>query len=152
MLLLARGALYIPLLMSMPAAFSVPFLTLIQLCHTKALEQSSLVPGLKAESSSLEITNPTLFTSYQFWESLKAGEVNDRGWDGWMASATQWTWVWVNSGSWWWTGKPGMLQLMGLKRLGHDWAIELNWTIDLMHLTLCELIHFSEKIVTSTPI
>ena len=47
------------------------------------------------------------------WERLKVGEVDDRGWDGWMASPTQWTWVWVNPGSWWWTGRPGMLQSMG---------------------------------------
>ena len=49
-------------------------------------------------------------------------------WDGWMASLTQWTWVWVNSGSWWWTGRPGVLRFMGLQRVGHDWATELNWT------------------------
>ena len=55
------------------------------------------------------------------------GEGDDRGWDGWMASPTQWTWVWVNSGSWWWTGRPGVLQFMGLQRVGHDWATELNW-------------------------
>ena len=53
---------------------------------------------------------------------------DDRGWDGWMASLTQWTWVWVNSGSWWWTGRPGMLWFMGLQRVGHDWTTELNWT------------------------
>ena len=47
------------------------------------------------------------------WERLKAGEGDDGGWDGWMASQTRWTWVWVNSGSWWWTGKPGVLQSMG---------------------------------------
>ena len=65
------------------------------------------------------------------WEGLGAGgKGDDRGWDGWMASQTQWTWVWVNSGSWWWTGRPGMLQFMGLQRVGHDWAIELNWTLD----------------------
>ena len=51
-----------------------------------------------------------------------------QGWDGWMASPTQWTWVWVNSGSWWWTGRPGMLWFMGSQRVGHDWATELNWT------------------------
>ena len=62
------------------------------------------------------------------WERLKAGEGDDRGWDGWMASPTRWTWIWVNSGSWWWTGKPGMLQSMGLQRVRHDWATELNWT------------------------
>ena len=62
------------------------------------------------------------------WEGLGAGEGDDRGWDGWMASLTRWTWVWVDSRSWWWTGRPGMLQFMGLQRVGHDWAAELNWT------------------------
>ena len=62
------------------------------------------------------------------WERLKAeGEGDDREWDGWMASPSQWTWVWVNSGSWWWTGRPGMLQSMGLQRFGHEWMTELNW-------------------------
>ena len=51
---------------------------------------------------------------------------DDRGWDGWMASSTRWTWVWVDSGSWWWTGRPGVLWFMGLQRVGHDWATELN--------------------------
>ena len=56
------------------------------------------------------------------------GEGDDREWDGWMASLTGWTWVWVNSGSWWWIGKPGVLRFTGLQRVGHDWATELNWT------------------------
>ena len=59
------------------------------------------------------------------WEQLKA-EGDDKGWDGWMASPTQWTWVWVNSSSWWWTGRPGVLQSMGTQRVGHDWVTELN--------------------------
>ena len=54
------------------------------------------------------------------------GEGDDRGWDSLMASPTQWTWVWVNSRSWWWTGRPGVLQSMGLQRVGQDWATELN--------------------------
>ena len=54
------------------------------------------------------------------------GEGDDRGWDGWMASPTQWTWVWVDSGSWWWTGRPGVLWFMGSQRVGHNWAIEVN--------------------------
>ena len=55
------------------------------------------------------------------WEGLGAGgEGDDRGWDGWMASLTQWMWVWVNSGSLWWTGKPGVLRFMGSQRVGHD--------------------------------
>ena len=48
-------------------------------------------------------------------------------WDGWMASLTQWTWIWVNSRSWWWTGRPGVLHSMGLQRVRHDWVTELNW-------------------------
>ena len=60
---------------------------------------------------------------------LKAGgEEDNRGWDGWMASPNQWTWVWVNSGSWWWTGRPSVLHSMGSQRVRHDWATELNWT------------------------
>ena len=63
------------------------------------------------------------------WERLKAGgEGDDRGWDGWMASPTRWTWVWASSGRWWRTGKPGVLQSMGSQRVGHDWVTELNWT------------------------
>ena len=60
-------------------------------------------------------------------ERLKArGEEGDRRWDGWMASPTWWTWVWASSKSWWWTGKPGVLQSMGLQRVGHNWATELS--------------------------
>ena len=63
------------------------------------------------------------------WERLRAGgEGDDRGWDGWMASPTQCTWVWVDSGSWRWTGRTGVLQFMGSQRVGHDWQTELNWT------------------------
>ena len=63
------------------------------------------------------------------WDGLGAGgEGENRGWDGWMASSTRWTWVWVNSESWWWTGRrPGVLQFMGSQRVRHDWATELNW-------------------------
>ena len=65
-----------------------------------------------------------------YWERLKAeGEC-----DGWMASPTQWAWIWVNSGSWWRTGRPGVLQSMGSQRVGHDWATELNW----MHVLVME--------------
>ena len=61
------------------------------------------------------------------WERLKVGEGDDRGWDDWMASPTKQTWVWASSGSWWWIGKPGMLQSMGLQRVRHEWVTELNW-------------------------
>ena len=73
---------------------------------------------------------PTHWKRPWWWKRLKAGgEGDDRGWDGWMASPTQWTWVWVNSGSWWWTGRPGVLQSMGSQRVGHNWATELNWSL-----------------------
>ena len=55
----------------------------------------------------------------------------DRGWDGWLASLTQWTWVWVNCESWWWMGRPGVLQSMGSQRVRHNWATELNWQCSL---------------------
>ena len=73
------------------------------------------------------------------WERLKVGgEGDDRGWDGWMASPTQWRWVWVNSGSWGWTGKPGVLQYMGLERVRHDWVTELtDWNSIRLQCTEC---------------
>jgi len=60
---------------------------------------------------------------------------DDRGWDGWMAPLTWWTWVWVNSGSWWWTGSPGVLRFMGSQRVRHDWATEPNWTESFLWLS-----------------
>ena len=73
------------------------------------------------------------------WERLKVGgEGNDRGWDGWMASPTQWTWVWVNSRNWWWTGRPGVLQPMASQRVRNNWVTELKWT----EAELCYSSHF----------
>ena len=69
------------------------------------------------------------------WEGLGAGgKGDDRGWDGWMASQTQWMWVWVNSGSWWWTGRPGVLRFTGSQRVGHDWVAELILILILLHI------------------
>ena len=76
-----------------------------------------------------------------FEKTLMLGKIegrrrcDNRGWDGWMASPTKWTWVWVNSRSWCWTGRPGVLRFMGSKRVGHDWVTELNWT----ELNICEV-------------
>ena len=82
------------------------------------------------------------------WERLKVGgEGGNRGWDGWMASLTQWVWVWVNCGSWWWTGRPGMLQSMGSQRVGHDWVTEMNWT-ELIATNL-SLLYWTFKLLTS---
>ena len=61
---------------------------------------------------------------------------DDRGWDGWMASPTRWTWVWVNSGSWWWTGRPGLVRFMGSQRVGHDWMTDLIWSETTL-ITIC---------------
>ena len=86
----------------------------------------------EAESETLILWPPEVLTHGKrpwCWERLKVGrEGDDRAWDCWMASLTQWTWVWVSSGSWWWTRKPGVLQSMKSKRVGPDWVTELNWT------------------------
>ena len=112
---------------------------------TVVLEQTREALGLQGGPTSLHWkdwcwswNSNTLITSCEelthwkrpwFWEGLGAGgEGDDRGGDGWMASLTQWTWVWVNSRSWWWTGRPGVLRFMGSQRVRHDWATELNWT------------------------
>ena len=105
----------------------------IQPVHPKG-DQSWVFTG----RTDVEAETPTLATWCEelthwkrpwCWERLRAGEKeDDRGWGGWMASPPRWTWVWVNSRSWWGTGKPGMLQSMGSQRVRHDWATELNWT------------------------
>ena len=91
------------------------------------------------------------------WQRLKAGgEGDDRGWDGWMASLTRWTWIWVNSESWWWTGGPGVQKFTGLQRVRQDWATEpLNWLwcmgLRLMIISCFSLRHMEQKLVTSHP-
>ena len=72
------------------------------------------------------------------------GEGDDRGWDGWMASPTQWTWVWVSSGSWWWTGKSGVLQSMGSQRVRHDWVTELNWCVFVIKKGCLQILYFMQ--------
>ena len=105
----------------------------IQPVHPKGNQSWICVERTDAEAETLILWPPdgedlTHLKRPWCWERLKAGEGDNRGWDGWMTSLTQWTWVWVNSGSWWWTGKPGMLQSMGSQRVEHDWATKLNWT------------------------
>ena len=81
---------------------------------------------------------PTHWKKPWCWERLKAGgEGNNRGWDGWMASLTRWTRVWVGSKSCWWTGKPGVLQSVGLQRVTHNWATEPNWYSKILFLHIC---------------
>ena len=105
----------------------------IQQVHSKG-DQSWVFFGRNDAKAETPVIRPlyaelTYWKRLWCWEGLGAGgEGDDRGWDGWMASPTQWMWVWVNSRSWWWTGRPGMLQFMGSQRVGHDWVTELNWT------------------------
>ena len=78
------------------------------------------------------------------WEGVgEGGEGDNRGWDGWMASPTRWTWVWVNSGSWWWTGRPGMLRFMGVQRVGHDWETDLT---DWLTTAQCRASHHADAL------
>ena len=101
----------------------------IQLVHPKA-DQSCKDWCWSWNSNTLATSCEELSRWKRPWcgEKLRAGgEGDDGGWDGWMASPTRWTRVWVNSGRLWWTGKPGMLWFRGSQRVGHDWATELNW-------------------------
>ena len=94
-------------------------------CWSPSLER--LMQKLK-----LQYFGHTMQRSDSLEKTLMLGKIegrrkeDDRG-DGWRASPTQWTWVWASSRSWWWTGRPGMLQSMGSQRVRHDWATELNW-------------------------
>ena len=79
------------------------------------------------------------------WEGLGAGgEGDDRGWDGWMALLTWWMWIWMNSGSWWWTGRLGVMRFMGSQRVGHDWVTELNWCL----IWVCKICKNKHSVIT----
>ena len=104
--------------------------------HRKG-DQSWVFIGRTDVEAETPILWPPQVKSWLIWERLKAGEEGvDRGWDGWMPSRTQWRRVWVNSGSWWWTWRPGVLWSLGSGRVRRDWVTELNWTelcIDTRH-------------------
>ena len=88
-----------------------------------------LILKLKFNTLPTWCEEPTHLKRPWCWEGLKVGgEGDDRGWDGWMASWTKWMWVWVNSGSYWCTGRPGVLQSIRLQRVRLDWTEWLNWT------------------------
>ena len=100
--------------------------TCLSNCINKHGQVNKILPQLHGPTSCEELTH---WKTPSCWEGLGAGgEGDNREWDGWMASLTPCTWVWVNSGSWWWTGRPGVLRFMGLQRVRHDWATEVNWT------------------------
>ena len=81
------------------------------------------------------------------WGQEEKG-TTEGGW-GWMTSLTRWTWVWVNSKSWWWTGRPGVLQFMGSQRVRHDWATELNWATLVSLWIVCGWFHSTMAELTS---
>ena len=109
----------------------------IQPVHPKG-DQSWVFTGRTDVEAEALILWPPDVKSWLIWKDPDSGKdwgQEEKGttedgiiWDGWMTSPTQWTWVWVNSRNWWWTGRPGVLQFMGLQRVGHDWVTELNWT------------------------
>ena len=85
-------------------------------------------PGCSLEGMMLKLKLQYFGHLMRRIDSRAAGEGDDQGWDGWMASPTWWTWVWVNSGSWWWTRRPSVLWYMKSQRVRHNWVTELNWT------------------------
>ena len=100
----------------------------IQPVHPKGDQSWIFIGRTDAEAEAPVLWPPDHQKRPWCWERLKAGEGDNRGWDGWMVSQTQWTRVWASSMSWWCTGKPGMLQSMGLQIMGHDWPTEQYWT------------------------
>ena len=103
----------------------------IQQVYPKGI-QSWIFIGRTDVEAEAPVPWPPDAKSWLIWKDPDAGkdwrqeEKEMTGWDGWMASPTQWTWVWVNSGTWWWTGRPGVLQSMGLQRVRHNWETELT--------------------------
>ena len=99
----------------------------IQSVHSKGNQSWIFIGGTDAEAETpilwpSDVTSRLTWKDPDAWKDWRWWEGDHRGWDGWMASLTQWTWVWISSGSWWWTGRPGVLQSMGSHRVGHDWS------------------------------
>ena len=126
----------------------------IQPLHPKGNQSWIFIGMTDAETP---ILWPPDVKNWLIWKDPDAGEDwrqeekgTTRGRDGWMASLTQWTWVWVNSGSWWWTGRPGVLQSTGSQRVKHNWVTELNWTesnVDGTLLTYVSYVSTRGKII-----
>ena len=114
---------------------------LLRVSWTARISNQSILKEINPEYSleGLMLKLKLQYFGYLMWrtdsleKTLMLGKIEGRrrrvhrGWDGWMASPTQWAWVWMNSGSWWWTGKPGVQQSMASQRVRRDWATELNW-------------------------
>ena len=117
--------------------------TLLRVAWTARKSNQSILKEISPEHSleglmlklKVQYSGHLMGRADSFEKTLMLGKIegrrrgDDRGWDGWIASPTQWRWVWVDSRSWWWTGRPGVLWFMGSQRAGHDWATVLNWTV-----------------------
>ena len=115
----------------------------IQPVHPKG-NQSWVFTGRTDVEAETPIIWPPDANNWFIWKDPDVGKdwtQEERGWNSWMALTTQWTWVWVNSRSWWWTGRPGVLWFMGLQRIGHDLATELNSKkcFIMSHYSYCSL-------------
>ena len=110
----------------------------IQPVHPKGNQSSVFIGRIDAEAAT-PIHWPPDVKNWLIWKDPDDGKdwrqekKGTRGWDDWMPSPTQWTWVWVNSRNWWWTGRCGMLQSMVSQRVGHDW-VTVNWTCSMLSL------------------
>ena len=128
-----------------------PGLQEIQPVHPKG--NPSCIFGRIDADAKTPILSPSDVKSWLIWNDPDAGkdwrweEKGKTGSDGWMASPTECPWVWVNSGDWWWTGRPGVLQSMELQSIGHDWVTELNWT----DLNTWSNLHLSSRAILSWP-
>ena len=106
----------------------------IQPVHPKGNQSWIFIGRTDVETETLILWLPDA-KNLLIWKDPDAGkdwrreEKGTTGWNGWMASPTRWTWIWVNSRSWWWTGRPGVLWFMGSQRVRHDWVTELNWIV-----------------------
>ena len=116
--------------------------------------QSWIFIGRTDDEAEASIFWPPDAKNWLIWKDPDAGRLKARGegdnrrWDGWVASPTQWTWVWVNSESWWWTGRPGMLQSMGSQRVVHNWTEKwlyyiMIWMSTRLLIYLCKIIMYS---------
>ena len=126
----------------------------IQPVHAKG-DQSWVFIGRTDVEAETPILWPSDVKSWLIEKTLRLGKIEgrrrrgDRDWDGWIASPTWWTWVWVDSRHWCWTGRPGVLRFMGSQRVGHNWVTELNWTCMYVSLSpsFCGWIIFHSMVI-----
>ena len=120
----------------------------------KEISPEYSLEGLKLQLK-LQYFGHLMWRTNSLEKTLMLGKIEGgrrRGWDGWMALPTQWTWVWVNYRSCWWTGRPGVLQFMGSQRVGQDWVTELNWTEEKKIVTILKPVGFDNLPLSMTSV